>query len=141
MWPHCRTWGRLIIVRLGRESRVGVVTEKSDTPLAAEPASLPNTPKLSGKAWRDIALYGLLRLLLFIALTVVIHSIVILAGMANYFPLLISAMLALILALPLSMLLFRKLRLRVTEQMAQWDANRRAHKETIRQQLQERLDT
>lgn len=43
-----------------------------------EVAPRPEKPKLGGKAWRDVLLYGLLRIVLFIVLTVVIHSIVIL---------------------------------------------------------------
>ncbi len=93
-----------------------------------------------GKAVRDVALYAFLRLLLFLVLTFIIHSIVILLGMANYFPLLLSMTLALILALPLSMFMFKGLRLRVTEQVARWDADRRAHRQSLREQLQERLD-
>ena len=96
-------------------------------------------PKLSGKAWRDILLYAFLRLALFFVLTFVIHSVVILLGMAAYFPLLISMTLALLLALPLSMFMFKGLRLRVTEQVAQWDAGRKAHRRELRQQLEERL--
>ncbi|KAB1504592.1 DUF4229 domain-containing protein [Corynebacterium sp. 320] len=98
-----------------------------------------NKAKLSGAAWRDILLYAFLRFLLFLALTFIIHSIVILLGMANTFPLLISALLALILALPLSMVMFKKLRLRVTEAVAERDAGRRAHKEQMRRQLEQRL--
>lgn len=97
-------------------------------PSQVEPA-LPGPPgqkpKLGSKAWRDVLLYGFLRLVLFLVLTFVIHSIVILLGMANFFPLLMSALLALILALPLSMMMFKNLRLRVTAQMAEWDSARR----------------
>lgn len=96
--------------------------------------------RLSGAAWRDIALYGLARVLVFVVLTVVIQSVAILMGMGQSFPLLMSALLALIVALPLSMLLFKKLRLRVNEQIAVRDAGRRAHKEQMRAQLEERLD-
>lgn len=91
-------------------------------------------------AWRDIALYGLARLLVFVVLTVIIQSVAVLLGMGQSFPLLMSALLALIVALPLSMLLFKKLRLRVNEQIAIRDAGRRAHKEQMRAQLEERLD-
>ncbi len=97
-------------------------------------------PKLSGRAWRDVLLYAFLRVLLFVVLTVVIHSIVILIDLANFFPLLMSALLALILALPLSMLMFSKLRRRVTDQIAVWDAGRREHKRQLQAQLQDRLD-
>lgn len=93
-----------------------------------------------GKAVRDIALYGFLRLVLFLVLTFIIHMVVVLLGMANYFPLLISMTLALILALPLSMFMFKGLRLRVTQQVAAWDADRQAHKQELRNQLRERLD-
>ncbi len=101
--------------------------------------SSTKSPKLSGATKKDIALYGLLRLVLFLVLTFVIHSIVIALGMAYTFPLLMSALLALILALPLSMLLFKKLRLRVTEQIGIWSAERRAHKDEMRAQLEGRV--
>ncbi len=96
--------------------------------------------RLPARAWRDIALYGLARVLVFVVLTVVIQSVAILMGMGQSFPLLMSALLALIVALPLSMLLFKNLRLRVNEQIAVRDAGRRAHKEQMRAQLEERLD-
>ena len=112
-------------------------------PSQVEPA-LPGPPgqkpKLGSKAWRDVLLYGFLRLLLFLVLTFVIHSIVILLGMANFFPLLMSALLALIIAFPLSMFLFKGLRLRVNEQIARRDAGRRAHKEQMAAQLEDRLN-
>lgn len=85
-------------------------------------------------------LYGVLRLVLFLVLTFVIHSAVVLMGMADYFPLLISMTLALILALPLSMVLFKGLRMRVNEEVAQWDAGRRAHRQKLRDQLRGRLE-
>ncbi|MEJ6549191.1 MULTISPECIES: DUF4229 domain-containing protein [unclassified Corynebacterium] len=96
--------------------------------------------RLPAGAWRDILLYGLARLLVFVVLTVIIQSVAILLGMGQSFPLLMSALLALIVALPLSMLLFKNLRLRVNEQIAVRDAGRRAHKEQMRAQLEERLD-
>ena len=107
---------------------------------SAKPVAAAQQPKLSSSTKKDVALYGLARLLLFVVLTAVIHGIVLAMGMAHSFPLLMSALLALILALPLSMLLFRKLRLRVNGEIARWDADRRAHKERMRRQLQERLD-
>lgn len=96
--------------------------------------------KLKRAATRDIILYGLARLGLFLVLTFIIHSIVILVGLGNAFPLLISMTLALILALPLSMFLFKNLRLRVTRQIGEWDADRQRHKNALREQLQERLE-
>lgn len=101
---------------------------------AVEPGKLPPG------AWKDIALYGLARVVVFVLLTVVIQTVAILMGMGQSFPVLMSALLALIVALPLSMLLFRNLRLRVNDQIAVRDAGRRAHKERMRAQLEERLD-
>lgn len=106
---------------------------------SSNPADLAPT-KLSGKAWRDIFLYGLARVVLFLVLTVLIQSIAILLGMGQSFPLLMSALLALIIAFPLSMFLFKGLRLRVNEQIARRDAGRRAHKEQMAAQLEDRLN-
>lgn len=100
----------------------------SDTPAApASPASNP---------FRDMAVYGLLRLLLFIALTAFIMGVSFLIDLPV--PLLIAAMLALIVAFPLSMLLWSDLRKRVNLGMAQWSAERKRHKQSIRQQLADR---
>lgn len=96
--------------------------------------------KLGGKGWRDIFLYGLARLVLFIVLTVVIQLIAVMLGMGQSFPLAISALLALIIAFPLSMFVFKGLRLRVNEHLAVRDAGRRAHKDQMRAQLEDRLD-
>ena len=114
-------------------------TEPIQESAAASTAEPIPKPKLGAKAIKDIALYGFLRVLLFLVLTFVIHLIVILLGMGSFFPLLISAMLALIIAFPLSMFLFKKLRIRTTEQLAEWDAGRRAHKMQMRRQLEDRL--
>ena len=96
--------------------------------------------KLGGKAWRDIALYGLARLVLFFVLTVVIQLIAVMLGMGQSFPLAISALLALIIAFPLSMFVFKGLRRRVNGEIAVWDAGRQKHKDEMRAQLEERLD-
>ncbi len=96
--------------------------------------------KLGGEAWRDIVLYGVARLVLFIVLTVVIQLIAVLLEMGQSFPLAISALLALIIAFPLSMFVFKGLRLRVNEHLAVWGAGRERHKDEMRAQLEERLD-
>lgn len=98
-------------------------------------------PKLSGEAKKNIVLYGVMRLVMFLVLTFIIHSVVILLGMAHFFPLLMSALLALILALPLSMFLFGSMRRKATEGVAEWDAARQHHKRELRQQLQERMNS
>ena len=122
----------------GGERSVGGVTNDD---VKAKDTTEDQSPSVDkGKAVRDIALYSFLRLVLFLVLTFIIHMVVVLLGMANYFPLLISMTLALILALPLSMFMFKGLRLRVTRQVAAWDADRQAHKQELRNQLRERLD-
>ncbi|AGP31647.1 DUF4229 domain-containing protein [Corynebacterium terpenotabidum] len=113
-----------------------VTTSDAETTTASEIAP----GKLGGKAWRDIILYGLARLLLFVVLTVAIQLIAIMLGMGQSFPVAISALLALIIAFPLSMFLFKGLRVRVNEQIAVWDAGRQKHKNEMRAQLEERLD-
>jgi hypothetical protein len=95
-----------------------------------QPTEKPTRP------WEDILLYGLARLLLFLVLTVVIAYGAYLVGAPM--PLMISALLALIVALPLSMFLFKGLRRRVTTEMASWNEQRRAHKEYIKNQLEDR---
>lgn len=110
-----------------------LMTHEGDTTAA-------RTGKLGGTAWRDILLYGLARLLLFIVLAVAIQLIAVLLGMGQSFPLAISALLALIVAFPLSMFVFKNLRVRVNKQIAVWDAGRQQHKAEMRAQLEERLD-
>ena len=116
--------------------RVPAATEVAQKPTGAEAA---RKPKLAGSAKRDIVLYGLARLGLFIVLAVIIHTIVVVMGMANFFPLLISMMLALLVALPLSMVLFKKLRVRTVQALAQYGAEKRAYKQQLRDQLEQRF--
>lgn len=91
---------------------------------------------LRNRAWRDIALYGVARLLLFVVLTVIIQSAAILIGAPV--PLLISSLLALLIAFPLSMFVFKGLRMKVNEEIAEWDTQRKAHKEWVKKELAER---
>lgn len=91
---------------------------------------------LRNRTRRDVLLYGLARLVLFIVLTAVIQGIAMLIDAPV--PLIMSALLALILALPLSMFVFRGLRLRVTKGIAEWDAQRKAHNEWVKKELAER---
>ena len=92
--------------------------------------------KLRDRAWLDVVLYGLARLLLFVVLTVVIQGISMLVGVP--FPLMISALLALIVAFPLSMFLFKGLRLRVTQELAEWDRQRKERKKWMNEELSKR---
>lgn len=69
-------------------------------------------------------------------LTIVIQLLAMLIGAPV--PLLISATLALIVAMPLSVFVFKGLRVRATQAVASWDAQRKAHKAWLREELSKR---
>lgn len=87
-------------------------------------------------ARKNVVIYGAARVLLVVVLTAIIHGIALL--ISSPVPLLISAMLALIVAFPLSMLVFDNLRLNATSAVAQWDAQRKAHKDWVQSELADR---
>ena len=93
-------------------------------------------PNARARANKAAAIYGLYRLLLFLALTVVIQGLAMLIGAPV--PLIISALLALIVAFPLSMLVFTKQRVEATEALAQFKAQRQARKDWIEGELAQR---
>lgn len=97
------------------------------------PELVPNARARANKA---AAVYGLYRLGLFIALTVVIQGAALLIDAPV--PLIISALLALIVAFPLSMLIFKRQRIEATEAVAQWREQRKARKAWIASELAER---
>ncbi|WP_445227781.1 DUF4229 domain-containing protein [Corynebacterium sp. H128] len=108
--------------------------------MTAEERSTTGEPTLDrdlrNRAWRDIALYGLARLALFVVLTLIIQYTAYFIGAPV--PLLISSLLGLLLAFPLSMFVFKNLRLRVNDEIAQWDTQRKAHKAWVKKELSER---
>lgn len=87
-------------------------------------------------ARKNVIIYTVARLLLFAALTAVIHGFALL--ISSPVPLVMSALLALIVAFPLSMLIFEKQRSDATSAVAQWDAQRKAHKDWVRSELADR---
>ena len=91
---------------------------------------------LKAQARKNVLLYGLARLLLFIVLTVAIQTVAMLIDAPV--PIVISAMLALIVAMPLSFFLFPGLRVRAAEAVGQWSAQRKAYKEWIKAELSSR---
>ncbi|MFP7364811.1 DUF4229 domain-containing protein [Corynebacterium callunae] len=93
-------------------------------------------PQVRAAARKNVLIYGLARLGLFVVLTVVIHGLALLISAPV--PLVMSALLALIVAFPLSMLVFNKLRVNATQAVAQWDAQRKAHKQWVRDELADR---
>ncbi len=84
----------------------------------------------------NVVVYASARVLLVVVLTLVIHGLALL--ISSPVPLVMSAMLALIVAFPLSMLVFDKMRMKATSAVAQWDSQRKAHKEWVQSELADR---
>lgn len=97
---------------------------------AEEPQLDPQTRK---QATRSMLKYGAARLGLFLGLTIVIQALAVLIG--AQVPLVVSALLALLVALPLSMLIFKKLRIETTEAVAKLAQQRKARKEWVNREL------
>ena len=93
-------------------------------------------PGAKSRASKAVAIYGLDRLILFIALTVVIQLAAVLIGAPV--PVIMSALLALIVAFPLSMLLFKRHRIEANEAVAELKHQRQARKDWIQSELAER---
>ncbi|MBC6758825.1 MULTISPECIES: DUF4229 domain-containing protein [Corynebacterium] len=89
-----------------------------------------------GNAMKGLFWYGLARLLLFLVLFFILLVIIYLVGVR--IPAAITAVFALIIAMPLSVFVFPKLRVQANESVAVWSENRRAHKEYIAQQIKDR---
>lgn len=114
-------------------------TEGDDAPVATTPAhdSAPKEdPELKKRTRRALLKYGAMRLVLFLVLTVVIQVIAMLVKAPV--PLVMSALLALIIAFPLSMLIFTSLREEATAGVALVAKQRKEHKEWIRNELAKR---
>lgn len=90
-------------------------------------------PELKRRSRIALWKYGAARLVLFILLTVVIQLLAMAIGVA--IPVLVSALLALFVALPLSMLIFSSWRVEATQTLAEYSAQRKAHKEWVQAEL------
>ena len=93
-------------------------------------------PELRRRSRAALWKYGLARVVLFIVLTVVIELLAIAIGFP--IPVLIAALLALFVALPLSMLIFKKWRIEATQTLAEYSAQRKAHKRWVQAELEGR---
>jgi hypothetical protein len=87
----------------------------------------PQTPPTGSTLARDVALYTVARL----AMVAAMALILVLAGV----PLLVSILIALVVALPLSMVLLGSLRARVNTGLAVVGERRRAERDRLRRQL------
>lgn len=110
--------------------------QPASPPQGAQQAAPQVDPAARSRANKAMAIYGLLRLGLFIALTVVIQALALLIGAPV--PVVMSALLALIVAFPLSMLIFTKQRLEATQSLAQYKQQRDARKAWISSELSQR---
>lgn len=90
------------------------------------------------RVWRDVGLYLLARTGTFIALWAMIAGLAWMIGAPV--PLLISALLAIVVLFPLSFLLFQDLRGNVVAGMAQWGAQRAAHRQWVQKEIEGRQD-
>jgi len=97
-----------------------------------------SAPGAGRRLARDLALYTVARLALLALIAALIVGIGRLAMIDV--PLLVALLFALVIALPLSYVLFRKLRVRVNEDIAAVDAKRRHDKARLRAQLRGDVD-
>ncbi|MBF6137667.1 DUF4229 domain-containing protein [Nocardia otitidiscaviarum] len=98
------------------------------------PVSDASRPDGAGRRLaRNLALYTLARLALVVALTAAIIGAAQLVGVDV--PLIVAALFALLIAMPLSMTLLKGLRTRVNQDIAVVDAKRRRDREQLRSRL------
>jgi hypothetical protein len=91
------------------------------------------TPSPGGRLARNLALYTVARMLLVVVLAALILGIAAMVG--DGMPLLVALIFAVVIALPLSMVLFKTLRIRVNEAIADVDEKRRRDKADLRARL------
>lgn len=108
----------------------------SDTPDQTPSADRPQDavrPGAGGRLASALALYTVVRL----ALVVVIAAIIYFVGKAagTDVPILVAAIFAVIIALPLGMVAFKSLRLRVNAAIAEVDEDRRRKREALQSRL------
>ena len=122
------------ILRNAREAEVRMMSQTENMPNESHIPEPPQPdPELKRRSRVALWKYGAARLLLFILLTVVIQLLAMAIGVA--IPVLVSALLALFVALPLSMLIFSSWRVEATQTLAEYSAQRKAHKEWVQAEL------
>ncbi|WP_330250628.1 DUF4229 domain-containing protein [Nocardia sp. NBC_00565] len=106
------------------------------TPPQGDPGQ--QTAGTGARLARNLALYTLARLALVVVITAVIVGAAHLVSVD--IPLVVAALFALLIAMPLSLTLFKKLRTRVNEDIAAVDAKRRQDKAQLRARLRGETD-
>lgn len=99
------------------------------------PATNPEGSSPGARLARNMVFYTIVRLLLVLALTLVIIGLGTLAGVQ--IPVLVAAILAVVIALPLSMVLFSRLRAQINSDIAEVDAGRREKRDDLRRRMNE----
>ncbi|RJO76534.1 DUF4229 domain-containing protein [Nocardia panacis] len=100
---------------------------------ATPPQGVPGPQGAGKRLARNLALYTLARLGLVAVLAVVIWLLA--RAVQVDIPMIVAILFALIIALPLSLTLFKRLRARVNEDIAQVDEKRRRDKAQLRARL------
>lgn len=108
------------------------MSERDET---AIPAKAPVGSTTGARLARNMMFYTVLRLLMVVALTLVIIGIGRLAGVDV--PVLVAAILSVLIALPLSMILFTRLRAEINSDISAVDAGRRVKREDLRRRMDE----
>lgn len=96
------------------------------------------TPKLDSpgaRLARNMIFYTIVRLLLVLALALAVIGIGLLVGVKV--PILVAAIVGVLIALPLSMIVFGKLRAQINSDIAEVDAGRREKREDLRRRMDE----
>ncbi|MBB1031247.1 DUF4229 domain-containing protein [Dietzia sp. SLG310A2-38A2] len=102
---------------------------------SAIPAQAPTGTRPGARLARNMMFYTVLRLLMVVALTLVVIGIGRLAGVDV--PVLVAAILSVVVALPLSMILFTRLRAEINSDISAVDADRRVKREDLRRRMDE----
>lgn len=107
--------------------------DESAHPESAHPESAQHGVKPGTRLARNMAFYTVLRLLLVLALTLLIIGVGKLAGVDV--PVLVAAIISVVIALPLSMLLFTRVRSEINSDIAAVDSGRREKREDLRRRM------
>ncbi|MFN3339259.1 MAG: DUF4229 domain-containing protein [Dietzia sp.] len=102
---------------------------------SATPAQAPTGTKPGARLARNMMFYTVLRLLMVVALTLVVIGIGRLVDVDV--PVLVAAILSVVVALPLSMILFTRLRAEINSDISAVDSERRVKREDLRRRMDE----
>ncbi|MDX2359080.1 DUF4229 domain-containing protein [Dietzia sp. PP-33] len=108
------------------------MSERDETTI---PAQAPTGTTPGARLARNMVFYTVLRLLMVVALTLLIIGIGRVAGVDV--PVLVAAIFSVVVALPLSMILFTRLRAEINSDIAAVDSGRREKREDLRRRMDE----